>query len=170
MFIHLCLPPFGSQLVCFLFEIWGKDVDKFRPERWLDEEGRVRSVPEFIPFGIGKILFPCTRCHPYKTTRLMRLTLEACRWITNLILTRVWFGNFWRENRTNRHSCGKMVAKRTIISIMKEISPCHRIKWLPHSYVRDIKFISMMKWLGELFPKPVGNSNKSNKNATIFNL
>ena len=56
------------NLSYFVFEIWGKDVDKFRPERWLDEEGSVRSVPEFIPFGIGKVLFSYTRCHPRVTS------------------------------------------------------------------------------------------------------
>ena len=30
-------------------------MDKFRPERWLDEDGHVKSVPEFIPFSIGKL-------------------------------------------------------------------------------------------------------------------
>ena len=28
-------------------------MDKFRPERWLNEDGQVRTVPEFLPFGLG---------------------------------------------------------------------------------------------------------------------
>ena len=28
-------------------QVWGADVDTFRPERWLNEEGQVRIVPEF---------------------------------------------------------------------------------------------------------------------------
>ena len=39
-------------LSCSL-QIWGDDVEAFRPERWLDENGELRSVPEFIPFGLG---------------------------------------------------------------------------------------------------------------------
>ena len=75
--ISLCLPPFGSQLVFLFCKIWGKDVDKFRPERWLDEEGRVKSVPEFIPFGIGKSLFLFIKCHTYVTRRLNQLPLAT---------------------------------------------------------------------------------------------
>ena len=36
-----------------VFKIWGDDVDTFRPDRWIDEAGEIRNVPEFIPFGIG---------------------------------------------------------------------------------------------------------------------
>ena len=36
-----------------IFKIWGDDVDTFRPGRWFDENGDIRNVPEFIPFGIG---------------------------------------------------------------------------------------------------------------------
>ncbi|KAF5297441.1 hypothetical protein FQR65_LT01372 [Abscondita terminalis] len=34
-------------------EIWG-DPERFRPERFLDEQGKLISYPEFIPFGLGK--------------------------------------------------------------------------------------------------------------------
>ena len=37
-------------------QLWGDDVDSFRPERWLNQDGTVRNVPEFIPFGTGKQL------------------------------------------------------------------------------------------------------------------
>ena len=33
--------------------IWG-DVDNFRPERFLDKDGKVVKPDEFIPFSIGK--------------------------------------------------------------------------------------------------------------------
>ena len=32
-------------------------MEAFRPDRWLDENGELRSIPEFIPFGLGMI-FP----------------------------------------------------------------------------------------------------------------
>ncbi|KAF5300934.1 hypothetical protein FQR65_LT19305 [Abscondita terminalis] len=35
-------------------EIWG-DPERFRPERFLDEQGKLISYPEFIPFGLGLI-------------------------------------------------------------------------------------------------------------------
>ena len=38
-------------------QVWGDDVDTFRPERWLNEEGQVRIVPEFLPFGLGMCLY-----------------------------------------------------------------------------------------------------------------
>ena len=38
-------------------EIWG-DPDNFRPERWIDENGKLRSFPSFIPFGVGKWFAP----------------------------------------------------------------------------------------------------------------
>ena len=28
-------------------------MEAFRPDRWLDENGELRSIPEFIPFGLG---------------------------------------------------------------------------------------------------------------------
>lgn len=33
---------------------WGDDANEFRPERFLDEEGRVLNPPSFMPFSIGK--------------------------------------------------------------------------------------------------------------------
>ena len=60
-------------------------MDKFRPERWLDEGGRVRSVPEFIPFGIGKSLFSYTRCHPHVTSPFGPLVVYIYRCDTDRI-------------------------------------------------------------------------------------
>ena len=45
------------QLIFYIFKIWGDDVDTFRPDRWFDENGHIRNVPEFIPFGIGMFHF-----------------------------------------------------------------------------------------------------------------
>ena len=39
----------------FVLQIWGDDVEAFRPDRWLDENGELRSIPEFIPFGLGML-------------------------------------------------------------------------------------------------------------------
>ena len=35
-------------------EIWGPDVDQFRPTRFLNPDGSVRHPEEFIPFSIGR--------------------------------------------------------------------------------------------------------------------
>ena len=35
-------------------KIWGEDVEQFKPERWLDQDGKFQSRPEFIPFSIGE--------------------------------------------------------------------------------------------------------------------
>ena len=49
-----------SMLLSFyVFKIWGDDVDTFQPDRWFDETDEIRSVPEFIPFGIG--MFRCLK-------------------------------------------------------------------------------------------------------------
>ena len=34
-------------------QVW-QDHNEFRPERWLDESGKLRSDPSYMPFGIGK--------------------------------------------------------------------------------------------------------------------
>ena len=34
-------------------EIWG-DPENFRPERFIDPDGKVKRPEEFIPFGMGK--------------------------------------------------------------------------------------------------------------------
>lgn len=36
-------------------EIWG-DPEVFRPERFLDEEGKITSHEKFIPFGLGLLI------------------------------------------------------------------------------------------------------------------
>lgn len=35
-------------------EIWGPDADSFRPERFLDADGALRRIEEFIPFTMGR--------------------------------------------------------------------------------------------------------------------
>lgn len=35
-------------------KIWGADAMSFRPERFLDDEGKIRNPEEFIPFGLGR--------------------------------------------------------------------------------------------------------------------
>nr|KAG5691724.1 hypothetical protein BaRGS_010227 [Batillaria attramentaria] len=37
---------------------WGDDPDVFRPERFLDEEGRVVNHPQFIPYSMGPRICP----------------------------------------------------------------------------------------------------------------
>ena len=54
---ELCIKPYG--FLVYIFKIWGDDVDTFRPGRWFDENGHIRNVPEFIPFGIG--MFHCLK-------------------------------------------------------------------------------------------------------------
>ncbi|KAH9494443.1 Cytochrome P450 2C3 [Bulinus truncatus] len=39
-------------------KIWGNDVMSFRPERFLDQDGKVQTPEEFIPFSIGKRACP----------------------------------------------------------------------------------------------------------------
>ena len=41
-------------------------MEAFRPDRWLDENGELRSIPEFIPFGLGMISLKLhTKSHSY---------------------------------------------------------------------------------------------------------
>ena len=30
-------------------------MHKFRPDRWLDDDGKLRNIPEFLPFGLGRL-------------------------------------------------------------------------------------------------------------------
>uniref|UniRef100_A0A182YW75 Cytochrome P450 n=1 Tax=Biomphalaria glabrata TaxID=6526 RepID=A0A182YW75_BIOGL len=52
--------PRGSLVVpnldSVLFDktIWGQDAKLFRPERFIDEQGRLKVPEEFVPFGIGR--------------------------------------------------------------------------------------------------------------------
>ena len=53
----LNLVTFAKEFHCYvllfyIFKIWGDDVETFRPGRWFDENGDIRNVPQFIPFGI----------------------------------------------------------------------------------------------------------------------
>ncbi|XP_059161784.1 cytochrome P450 2J1-like [Physella acuta] len=34
-------------------KVWGQDVMTFKPERFLDQNGKLKSCDEFIPFGLG---------------------------------------------------------------------------------------------------------------------
>ena len=40
--------------VMFDENIWGPDVDTFRPDRFLDQSGQLRQVDQLIPFSIGR--------------------------------------------------------------------------------------------------------------------
>lgn len=44
--------------VCFDKKIWGSDADILRPERFIDEDGKLKNPEEFIPFGIGRRVCP----------------------------------------------------------------------------------------------------------------
>ncbi|BFZ03334.1 hypothetical protein BsWGS_06373 [Bradybaena similaris] len=52
--------PAGTQIIpsldSILFDkkIWGDDVDSFKPERFLDEDRKVRYPEQFVPFSLGK--------------------------------------------------------------------------------------------------------------------
>ena len=56
--------PEGSQIisnlssVMFDKDVWGEDVDVFRPERFLDDSGRLRHVEQMIPFSVGRRACP----------------------------------------------------------------------------------------------------------------
>ena len=52
----MILPPLHCKVTSKIFslQVWGEDVHSFKPERWLNEDGTVRNIPEFIPFCIGK--------------------------------------------------------------------------------------------------------------------
>lgn len=39
-------------------KIWGDNVDKLVPERFIDENGKLKTPEEFIPFGLGKRACP----------------------------------------------------------------------------------------------------------------
>ena len=44
--------------IMFDEEIWGPDVDSFRPERFLDDAGNLKSFGQHIPFCIGRRACP----------------------------------------------------------------------------------------------------------------
>jgi len=48
-------------------DIWG-DSEVFRPERFLDEHGRIVRHEAFIPFMIGNYVFTSTRIYGYHST------------------------------------------------------------------------------------------------------
>ena len=55
--------PKGSYLMCNLwaihydFDYWGKDAEKFRPQRFLSDDGKtVKKLEHLMPFSIGKFL------------------------------------------------------------------------------------------------------------------
>ena len=35
---------------------WGPDAELFRPERWIDDEGQLKTFDGYIPFGAGEKL------------------------------------------------------------------------------------------------------------------
>ena len=56
---NYCIPKGTSVIpnldsVLHSAEIWGPDVDQFRPTRFLNPDGSVRHSEEFIPFSIGR--------------------------------------------------------------------------------------------------------------------
>lgn len=56
--------PQGSQIisnlssVMFDKDIWGEDVDVFRPERFLDDSGNLKHFEQLIPFSVGRRACP----------------------------------------------------------------------------------------------------------------
>ena len=35
-------------------KVW-PDHEEFRPERWIDESGKLKNDPSYMPFGIGEL-------------------------------------------------------------------------------------------------------------------
>ncbi|KAH9494448.1 cytochrome P450 2 sub U member 1 [Bulinus truncatus] len=44
--------------VMFDEAIWGSEVMSFRPERFIDEDGRLKNSEAFLPFGVGRRVCP----------------------------------------------------------------------------------------------------------------
>ncbi|KAH9489488.1 Cytochrome P450 2E1 [Bulinus truncatus] len=44
--------------VLFDEKIWGPDASRFRPERFIDKEGKLTNPEEFMPFGTGRRVCP----------------------------------------------------------------------------------------------------------------
>ena len=51
--------PADTMVIPIMAEIlkgnhWGPDAEMFRPERFLDENGKYAKIEQNIPFGVGK--------------------------------------------------------------------------------------------------------------------
>jgi len=45
---------FGHTKAIHLDPKYFPQPEEFRPERWLDEENRVKRIDQFVPFGAGE--------------------------------------------------------------------------------------------------------------------
>ena len=98
-------------------EIWG-DPGNFRPERWIDENGKLRSFPSFIPFGIGKWMTPRSLwwyIHGEKSLPFIcwLKSIWFSWWKDNHVMTSSWYNIFF--SLSGKRACaGESLARMEI--------------------------------------------------------